>query len=46
MLIRSYAFELRDGPDTKLEIKRGLSPRPSVVGEEGAKLPLKVRRLD
>lgn len=46
MLIRNYAFELRDGPETKVEIRRGILPRPSVAGEEGAKLPLRVRRLD
>lgn len=46
VLIRNYAFELRDGPETKIETRRGILPRPSVAGEEGAKLPLKVRRLD
>ncbi|KAH9928825.1 cytochrome P450 [Fomitopsis serialis] len=46
VLIRNYAFELRDGPDTKTEVKRGILPRPSIVGEEGARLPLRVRRLD
>ncbi|EPS95222.1 hypothetical protein FOMPIDRAFT_87477 [Fomitopsis schrenkii] len=46
VLIRNYAFELRDGPETKVEIRRGILPRPSIAGEEGAKLPLRVRRLD
>ncbi|TFY68884.1 hypothetical protein EVJ58_g742 [Rhodofomes roseus] len=46
VLIRSYAFEFRDGPDTKTEIKRGILPRPSIAGEEGARLPLRVKRLD
>ncbi|KZT67044.1 cytochrome P450 [Daedalea quercina L-15889] len=46
VLIRHYAFELRDGPETKVEIRRGILPRPSIAGEEGARLPLRVRRLD
>ncbi|TFY51287.1 hypothetical protein EVJ58_g10649 [Rhodofomes roseus] len=45
VLIRNYAFEFRDGPETKTEIKRGILPRPGMAGEEGITLPLWVRRL-
>lgn len=46
VLIRHYAFELRDGPDTKFELGRGLLPRPKVAGEDGCSLPLRVRRIE
>jgi len=46
VLIRNYAFELRDGPDTKFEIRRMMLPRPKVSGEEGCRVPLRVRRVD
>ncbi|KAH9928830.1 cytochrome P450 [Fomitopsis serialis] len=46
VIIRNYAFEFRDGPNTRTEIKRGILPRPCIAGEEGAKLPLRVHRLN
>jgi len=46
VLIRNFAFELRDGPSTKIERVRGILPRPTVSGEKGAKVPLRVRRLE
>jgi hypothetical protein len=46
VLVRNYAFELRDGPDTKLEIGRVLGLRPKVAGEEECCMPLRVRRVD
>ncbi|EGN92322.1 hypothetical protein SERLA73DRAFT_191276 [Serpula lacrymans var. lacrymans S7.3] len=46
VLIRSFAFELRDGPDTKIERARGLLPRPRVAGEQGCRVPLLVRRVE
>ena len=45
MLVRNFAFELRDGPDTKIKTKVAILPRPSIEGEEGTKVPLRVRRL-
>lgn len=46
MLIRSYKFDLRDGPDTPVETMRALLPRPRVVGEEGCRVPMKITRAD
>lgn len=46
MLIRSYIFEMRDGPETKLGEAITLLPRPKVDGEEGSALPMRVRRLE
>ncbi|KAH7906851.1 cytochrome P450, partial [Hygrophoropsis aurantiaca] len=46
VLIRNFAFELRDGPDTKVELARGVLPRPKIAGEAGYEVPLKVRRLN
>lgn len=44
VLIRNFVFEFRDGPDTKIEIGRGLLPRAKVAGEPGVELPLRIRR--
>lgn len=46
VLIKNYRFELPDGPETKIEFCRGVLPRPRVVGEKGANLPMRVRRVD
>ncbi|KIM86964.1 hypothetical protein PILCRDRAFT_815408 [Piloderma croceum F 1598] len=46
VLVRNFAFELRDGPNTKLEIGRVLALRPKIVGEEECRMPLRVRRVD
>ncbi|PCH41705.1 cytochrome P450 [Wolfiporia cocos MD-104 SS10] len=46
VLIRNYAFGFRDGPGTKIETVRGILPRPSVAGEKGARVPLRIRRLE
>ncbi|KZP25791.1 cytochrome P450 [Athelia psychrophila] len=46
VLIRYYTFELRDGPDTKFDMGRGILPRPKVAGEDGCCLPLRVRRVE
>ncbi|KAG2144209.1 cytochrome P450 [Suillus clintonianus] len=43
VLVKSFVFEMRDGPDTKVELGRGILPRPRVVGENGIGVPLKVR---
>jgi cytochrome P450 len=44
VLIKSFVFELRDGPETKLEMgARGFLPRPRVAGEVGCKVPLRVK---
>ncbi|KZP25792.1 cytochrome P450 [Athelia psychrophila] len=46
VLIRNYTFELPDGPDTEFDLGRGILPRPKVAGEEGCRLPLRVRRVE
>ncbi|KAI5994730.1 cytochrome P450 [Pisolithus albus] len=46
VLVKNYVFEMRDGPDTKIELGRALSVRPKVAGEQGARLPLRVKRYE
>ncbi|KAG2344474.1 cytochrome P450 [Suillus weaverae] len=46
VLVKNFVFEMRDGPDTEVEIVRGILPRPRVVGEDGIKVPLRVRRYE
>ncbi|KAI6003057.1 cytochrome P450 [Pisolithus albus] len=46
VLVKSFVFEMRDGPDTQVEIGRGLLPRPKIVGEEGTNVPLRIRRYE
>ncbi|KAG2066948.1 cytochrome P450 [Suillus decipiens] len=44
VLVKSFVFEMRDGPDTPIEIARGVFPRPRVIGEDGIGVPLRVCR--
>jgi hypothetical protein len=44
--VRNFAFEMRDGPDTKIDTVTTLVMRPKVAGEEGPKLPLRVRKVE
>ncbi|KAI0352523.1 cytochrome P450 [Trametes cingulata] len=46
VLIKNYTFELPNGPETVIEYVRGVLPRPRVAGEEGACVPMRVRRVD
>ncbi|KAI0368462.1 cytochrome P450 [Pilatotrama ljubarskyi] len=46
VLIKNYTFELPNGPETVIEYARGVLPRPRVAGEEGACVPMRVRRVD
>lgn len=46
VLVKSFAFEMRDGPDTKVEVTRGILQRPKLAGEVGTKVPLRVRRYE
>ncbi|KAH7925026.1 cytochrome P450 [Leucogyrophana mollusca] len=46
VLIRSFTFEIPGGSETKVEVVPGVLPRPRIVGEEGYRVPLKVRRAD
>ncbi|KAG1729809.1 cytochrome P450 [Suillus lakei] len=45
VLVKNFMFEMRDGPDTPVELVRGILPRPRVVGEDGIGVPLRVRRF-
>ncbi|KAI9059020.1 cytochrome P450 [Trametes sanguinea] len=46
VLIKNYTFELPNGPDTAIEYTRGVLPRPRVAGEQGACVPMRVRRVE
>ncbi|KAG1851972.1 cytochrome P450 [Suillus subluteus] len=46
VLVKNFVFEMRDGPDTPVEVASGLLPRPRVVGEDGIGVPLRVRRYE
>ncbi|KAG2144208.1 cytochrome P450 [Suillus clintonianus] len=46
VLVKNFVFEMRDGPDTQVEVAKGILPRPRVVGEDGIGAPLRVRRYE
>jgi hypothetical protein len=46
VLIRNYTFELPDGPSTKFGSHRSILERPKVAGEDGARVPLIVKRVE
>ncbi|KAG2101113.1 cytochrome P450 [Suillus discolor] len=46
VLVKNFVYEMRDGPDTQVEIARGILPRPRVVGEDSIGVPLRVRRYE
>ncbi|KAI6166079.1 cytochrome P450 [Pisolithus thermaeus] len=46
VLVKNFVFEMRDGPNTQVELGRGMLPRPKIVGEEGTNVPLRVRRYE
>ncbi|KAF9256569.1 cytochrome P450 [Marasmius fiardii PR-910] len=46
VLIKNYRFELTDGPETKIELARGILPRPKVEGALGPKVPMRVRKVE
>jgi hypothetical protein len=43
-LIKNFSFEFPEGAE--IEIARGILPRPKIAGEEGVRLPLRVRRVE
>ncbi|KIJ12885.1 hypothetical protein PAXINDRAFT_100953 [Paxillus involutus ATCC 200175] len=45
VLIRNFTFEFRDGPETKVDIAGVVLPHPKIEGEEGSRVPLRVRRV-
>ncbi|KAF8838202.1 cytochrome P450 [Paxillus ammoniavirescens] len=46
ILVRNFTFEFRDGPETKMGNAGGVLPRPKIEGEEGSRVPLRVRRVE
>ncbi|KAG2364252.1 cytochrome P450 [Suillus spraguei] len=46
VLVKHFVFEMRDRPDTPVEVVRGILPRPRVVGENGIGIPLRIRRSE
>ncbi|KAJ8517386.1 hypothetical protein ONZ45_g5419 [Pleurotus djamor] len=45
VMIRNFTFEF-DGPEPKIERHRSILPRPKIAGQDGAKVPLRVRRVE
>ncbi|KAL4261921.1 Cytochrome P450 superfamily protein [Pleurotus pulmonarius] len=45
VLVRNFIFEF-DGPEPKIEEYVSILPRPKFAGEDGAKVPLRVRRVE
>ncbi|KAF9224543.1 cytochrome P450 [Gyrodon lividus] len=41
-----FVFEMRDGPEAKIELGRGVLPRLELAGEVGCKMPLRVRQFE
>ncbi|KAI6004498.1 cytochrome P450 [Pisolithus orientalis] len=41
VVVKNFVLEMRDGPDTRVEITRGITLRPKVAGESGIKVPLR-----
>ena len=46
VLIQNYTFELPNGPSTKIDKHPSILPRPKVAGELGARVPMKVKRIE
>ncbi|KAG1839466.1 cytochrome P450 [Suillus tomentosus] len=46
VLVKNFVFEMRDGPNTPVEVVTGILPRPRVVGEGGIGVPLRVSRYE
>ncbi|KAI6040779.1 cytochrome P450 [Pisolithus marmoratus] len=38
VVVKNFVLEMRDGPNTKVEITRGITLRPRIAGEDGIKL--------
>ncbi|KAI6123194.1 P-loop containing nucleoside triphosphate hydrolase protein [Pisolithus croceorrhizus] len=46
VLVKSFVFEMRDGPKTQIELCQGVLPRPRVVGDEVTAMLLRVTRYE
>ncbi|KAF4574399.1 hypothetical protein EYR40_005882 [Pleurotus pulmonarius] len=45
VIIRNFTFEF-EGPEPKIEKHISILPRPKIAGQDGAKVPLRVRRVE
>ncbi|KAF8318879.1 cytochrome P450 [Amanita rubescens] len=45
VFIRHFSFELMNGPDTELGLHFSILVHPKMVGERGARLPMRVKRV-
>ncbi|KAJ6562402.1 cytochrome P450 [Mycena capillaripes] len=46
LLVRKFVFSPRDGMETKYDKAMFLGPHPKVAGEEGGRLPMRVKRVE
>ncbi|KAI6154202.1 cytochrome P450 [Pisolithus tinctorius] len=46
VLAKNFVFEMRDGPDTRVELVMGVLLRPRIAGEQGSDVPLRIRRYE
>ncbi|KAL4063873.1 cytochrome P450 [Scleroderma yunnanense] len=46
VVVKNFVLEMKDGPDTQVANGQGILPRPSIVGEAGTEIPLRVKRYD
>ncbi|KAJ7032290.1 cytochrome P450 [Mycena alexandri] len=46
ILVRHFTFEFPDGLDTKVETHVTIVVRPKVAGQDGTKVPLRVKRVE
>ncbi|KAI6037481.1 cytochrome P450 [Pisolithus marmoratus] len=44
VLVKNFVLEMRDGPDTKVEMVMGIILRPKIAGEDVIKVPLRIRQ--
>ncbi|KAI0829191.1 cytochrome P450 [Trametes gibbosa] len=45
VLVKHYTFEFPNGAETEIGMVRGVLPRPHVLGEPGASVPMRVRKV-
>ncbi len=45
VFIRHFSFDLMNGPDTELDLHFSLMAHPKMVGERGARLPMRVKQV-
>ncbi|KAI5999039.1 cytochrome P450 [Pisolithus marmoratus] len=45
VVVKNFVLDMRDGLDTKIEMSKGIKLRPKIAGEDGIKVPLKLRQF-